>query len=245
MLTRIRLRPAIDLARQDLPAPLDVINLVHTERFASYRWYALLVYPAMTLVGARALWMGRLERSLHGEVQADKLLVVRYPSQRRFLAMTLNPYYLAINRLREAGVRRFQASFTHASHTAEGFGRRRLLVAVHFSSPPGEDALPAVTELLSPVAGELVYATRAVASLGFLDPPVPTDPQPLALRQLALFAAPDGDLPEAELTALSGPLAAITDGVALQVYRREPASAYRPSFRRAPRAAAAQATAGS
>src|SRR5437870_1736902 len=165
MLTRIRPRPLLDLARRDLPGPVDVINLITPSRMESYRWYGLLVMPALTLVGGRVLWMGRFERSVAGERQADKLLIVRYPSHRRFLAMTLNPYYLAINRLREAGVRRFEASFTHASHCDPGLARRRALVAVHFNSRPGEDALEAVVDAASPVAGELVYAPPAVSSL--------------------------------------------------------------------------------
>lgn len=228
MLTRIRPRPLLDLARQDLPGPLDVINLITTERFAPYRWYALFVYPAMQLVGARPLWMGKFERSVHGEQQADKFLIVRYPSQRRFLAMTVNPYYLAINKLREAGVRRFEASFTHASVTAEGLHRRRRLVAIHYTSPSGTDALAAVTQLVEPVAGELVYATRAVSTLGFLDPPVATDPQPLQFGELALFAVNGDEVPQDALAGLGEQLDEVTDGYSLQVYRREPSSAYLP-----------------
>jgi uncharacterized protein (DUF1330 family) len=241
MLTRIRLRPLSRLARRDLPGPLDVINLISTGRFERYRWYGLLVFPAMLAVGARVQWMGRLEQSVYGERQADKLLVVRYPSHRHFLAMTLNPYYLAINRLREAGVRRFEASFTHASHSDAGLARRRLLAAVHFTSPAGEDALSAVAAIVTPVAGELVYATRAVAGLDFLDPPLDTDPQPLRFGELALFAPADGELSDVELGAVGAKVAAVTDGCALQVYRREPRSEYRPSLRPSPRTAGASA----
>ena len=233
MLTRIRPRPLVRLARRDLPGPVDVINLISTARFERYRWYGLLVAPALIAVGARVKWMGRFERSLHGEQQADKLLIVRYPSHRRFLAMTLNPYYLAINRLREAGVRRFEAAFTHATHSDAGLARRELLVAVHFSSPAREEALPAIAETLAPVAGELVYATRTVAALDFLEPPLETDPRPLGFRELALFAPVDGGPSEQELETLRGKLEAATEGYALQVYRREPRSAYRPSLRAA------------
>ena len=240
MLTRIRTRPLVDLARRSLPAPVDVINLISTARFDRYRWYGLLVWPAMTAVGARVEWMGRFERSVHGEQQADKLLIVRYPSHRRFLAMTLNPYYLTINRLREAGVRRFEASFTHPSHSAPGLARRPLLVAVHFSSPAGSDALPAVEAIASPAVGELVYATRAVAGLDFLDPPLDTDPRPLRFGELALFA-PAGDEP-ADFDELAARLAAVTQACSVQVYRREPRSAYRPSLR--PERGAAAAAAG-
>lgn len=233
MLTRIRPRPLLALFRRDLPGPLDVINLIHTERWSHYRWYALLVTPPLLAVGGRPLWMGKREHAVHGEPQADKFLVVRYPSHRRFLAMTLNPYYLAINRLRESGVRRFEASFTHASHTATDLPSARVLVAVHFTTPAGDDdALEAVRDIAEPVAGTLVYATRAIASLGFLDPPEPTDPHPLRLDQIALFALPQGaEVPLGALGALGERLDAVTGACAVQVYRREPASVYRPSFR--------------
>jgi uncharacterized protein (DUF1330 family) len=241
MLTRIRPRLVLDLARQELPGPLDVINLISTRAsFESYRWYGLLVMPVMTLVGGRLLWMGKHAESVAGRHQADKLLVVRYPSHRRFLAMTLNPYYLAINRLREAGVRRFEASFTHASLPGDGLIRRRRLIAVHFNSPSGTDALEAVREIVEPVAGELVYATRAVASLGILEPPAPTDPNPLTFGELALFAAAD-DLAAADVAAAAEELAGVTAGLSVQIYRREPRSAYRPSLRPRPASEAAPA----
>jgi uncharacterized protein (DUF1330 family) len=226
MLTRIRPRLVVELARRDLPRPVDVVNLISTEHFASYRWYALLVSPALALVGSRVRWMGRFERSLHGERQADKLLLVRYRSHRHFLAMTLNPYYLTINRLREAGVRSFQGSFTHPSHAEAGLHRRRSLLAVHVA---GDDALEAVTAIVAPAVGELVYATRAVASLDILYPPAATDPRPLEFPSLALFAVGEDDVVDAD--GLATRLAAVTEGFSLQLYRREPRSTYRPSFR--------------
>jgi uncharacterized protein (DUF1330 family) len=226
VLGRINPRGVIELARSDVPAPVDVINLISPSRFERYKWYGMLVLPALTAVRGRILWMGRFERSLAGEKQADKLLVVRYPSHRRFLAMTLNPYYLAINRLREAGVKRFEASFTHASHTDDGLSGRRELIGVHFNSPGGTDALEAVAKVLESAGCELVYATRATASLGFLDPPRDTDPNPLTYSELALFA-PNGEF---EMNGSAALLAAVTDGCSVQAYRREPRSAYRPSF---------------
>jgi uncharacterized protein (DUF1330 family) len=213
MITRIRPRGVLALARQDVPGPVDVVNLITTARFDRYRWYGLLVMPVMTLVGGRLLWMGRFERSLLGAQQADKFLIVRYPSHRRFMAMTLNPYYLAINRLREAGVSRFEASFTHASHADPDLARRKLLVGVHFHG--------ALDDVVAAMDGcELVYATSATASLGFLAPPSPTDPNPMTFPNVALFAPPGDEVPDVQL-----------DGCAVQVYRREPRSTYRPSFR--------------
>jgi len=98
-----------------------------------------------------------------------------------------------------------------------------------------------VTGILGDAAGELVYSTRAVASLGFLDPPAPTDPNPLTFGELGLFAPADGELPDAGLAGLATQLAGVTDGFSLQVYKSEPRSAYRPSFRPAPQAAGAAA----
>lgn len=235
MLTRIRPRLVADVARRDLPGPVDVINLIHTERFDRYRWYALFVFPAMLAVGARVEWMGRLERAINGPAQADKLLVVRYPSHRRFLAMVLNPYYLMINRLREAGVERFEASFTHASVSAPDLLRRKVLVGAHFRGD--DDTLARVREILEPVAGELVYATSAVASLNVLDPVVDTDPHPLTYDRLALFA-PAEDVDDAAVAACAAQLSEHTDGCVLGRYRREPRSTYRPQFSATPAPAA-------
>jgi hypothetical protein len=232
VLTRIRPRKVLEVARRDLPGPVDVINLIHPDeaRFGRYRWYGLLVFPALLTVGARVRWMGRFERALAGEPQAEKLLIVRYPSHRRFLAMVLNPYYLLINRLREAGVRRFEASFTHASHTADDLARRRTLIGAHFTSRAGDDALGEVRRILEPVAGELVYATRAVCSLNVLDPVIDTDPHPMTYGELAMFAPGDG-VDDDALRATAGALAAATDGFALQRYASEPPSTYRPVLR--------------
>jgi uncharacterized protein (DUF1330 family) len=218
MLSRIRPLRVLELARRDVPAPVDVINLIDTARFDRYRWYGVLVLPVMTAAGGRVLWMARQDESLLGAPQCNKLLVVRYPSHRRFLAMTLNPYYLAINRLREAGVRRFEASFTHASHCEADLRRRRQLVGVHFRGELG-----GVVSAMQSAGCELVYATRATAPIGFLDPPQPTDPNPLTFAQLALFAVPDGRLPD-----VAGAVAAVVDDCSVQLYRCEHPSEYVP-----------------
>ncbi|HEX6388692.1 MAG TPA: DUF1330 domain-containing protein [Solirubrobacteraceae bacterium] len=210
MIGRIKPRRVLALARQDVPTPVDVVNLITPSRFDRYRWYGLLVMPALVVVGGRPLWMGKHERVICGERQAEKFLIVRYPSHRRFMAMVLNPYYVAINRLREAGVARFEASFTHATHVAPDLARRKLLVGVHFH---GE-----LDDVVAAMDGcELVYATRATASLGFLDPPAPTDPNPMTFSGVALFAPPGDALPEVAL-----------EGCAVHVYRREARSEYRP-----------------
>jgi uncharacterized protein (DUF1330 family) len=234
----LRLRPArvARLARREVPRPVDVINLIRVERFSRYRWYGLLVAPLLVLAGGRVRWMGERRASLLGEPQADKLLVVRYPSHRRFLAMTLNPYYLAINRLREAGVSSFEASFAHASSSQPDLHRRDLIVVAHFNSRDGADALTPVREVLEPIAGELVYAARETAAIDLLSPPRATDPNPLTLRHVAFFAPADGAVPAAAaLEQAASSLAPITNGMSVQAYRREPAREYQP-FRRRPAA---------
>jgi hypothetical protein len=221
MITRLQPRGIARAWRAEVPAPVDVLNLIFPERWGSYRWYGVLVAPLVYGLGGSIRWMGRFERSLYGEQQAEKLFIVRYRSHRRFLAMTLNPYYLAINLLRERGVSRFEASFTHASVDEGNLGRHRRLLVAHYESPDGEETLGRLRELLEPVAGELVYASRESASIGFLDPPRLTDPTPLSYGQVAFFA-PDGDALDGPMDeALVAQLAKATDGLSLQLYKRE------------------------
>jgi hypothetical protein len=195
------------------------------------------VLPALLAVGGKPLWMGKLASPIEGEMQAEKLLIVRYPSHRRFLAMTLNPYYLAINRLREAGVDRFEASFTHASVAEPELIRRRSLVGLHFDAQGDSDALAEVIALFSEHGYELAYATRMQATIGFLEPPQPTDPNPLSFRELAMFAPPDGADPGAP-ASLTPQLRLLTKDFAMHLYEREPRSAYRPALPLVARAAA-------
>lgn len=234
MIGRIKPRLVRELWRRDVPAPVDVINLITPANFDRYRWYGLLVMPPLFAVGARVLWMGRLEREIAGAQQAEKLLIVRYPSHRRFLAMVLNPYYLAINLLREAGVRRFEASFTHASHADSDLSHRRHLVGVHFNSPAGADALGPIRECFEDAGYRLAYATRASSSLGILEPSRPTDPNPLTFGEVALFEPDEGAAPPHQPAAQ---VTALTDGCSIQAYAREPRSEYRPVLRPAPQAA--------
>ncbi len=207
MVARIDPAAVLRLARSDLPAPLDVLNLLHLADERSYARYGLAVTPALRAVGGRLMWMGSHERSLLGDSQAERLMIVRYPSHRRFLAMTLNPYYLAINRLREAGVSRFEASFTHPYSEPGTLPSQRWLLVAHFNE---RTTLARVREVLEPQAGPLVYASREVASASFLRGRQPTDPNPLSYAEVACFAA--GEDTEVDLPPL--------DDVTLQLYRR-------------------------
>jgi hypothetical protein len=226
VLRRIQPRAVARLLRRDVPAPVDVLNVIRTDdrRFNAYRWYGLLVAPAMLAVGGSVRWMSVHERSYVGEPEADKLFVVRYPSHRRFLAMTLNPYYLAINRLREAGVESFQASFMHASRPGGRLRDHERLLVAHFNSRPGEDALEAVAAALP---GDLVYAARETARLDFLRDPQPTDPRPLRFREAAFMTAGAQEIPQAALSRV----AEAVEELSVQLYRREDPRAFLPGAR--------------
>jgi uncharacterized protein (DUF1330 family) len=217
------------LARADIPGPVDVLNLITTdaEHFPAYRWYGLLVAPALQAVGGRPLWMSAHERALLGEPLSDKLMVVRYPSHRRFLAMVLNPYYFAINELRERGVTRFEASFTRVVEQNEELAGQRRLVVVHYRSPDGGDALPAVRAALEGQVGPLVYASRLAGTLTMLAPAHPTDPTPISLPETACFASGD-DAPEGLSAQAVTALRAAAPEVSVQLYRRESPAAYLP-----------------
>jgi uncharacterized protein (DUF1330 family) len=207
MFTRIDPAAVARLARAELPRPLDVLNLIHLRDERSYARYGLAVTPVLTAVGGRLRWMGYSERMLLGEPQAERLMVVRYPSHRRFLAMTLNPYYLLINRLRERGVESFEASFTSAEHEPLELRSQRLLLVAHFNDPTTLDQLRA---LLESQVGPLVCASREVASASFLRGRKPTDPNPRTFSQIACFACDEDAAPE-----LNG-----LDHAAVALYRR-------------------------
>jgi uncharacterized protein (DUF1330 family) len=192
-LRRIDPAAVLRLARQELPRPLDVLNLIELRDERSYARYGVAVSPAMMAVGARLRWMGHRERTLLGEPPAQRLMVVRYPSHRRFLAMTLNPYYIAINQLRERGVDAFEAAFTYAEHEPLSLGAQRWLLVARCD---GAAALHDLRQLVEPQAGPLVYASRMVASASYLRGSRPTDPNPLTYPWTACFAAEEDTMIE-------------------------------------------------
>jgi uncharacterized protein (DUF1330 family) len=207
MLTRLDPGAVLELARDDLPRPLDVLNLIELRDERSYARYGLAVAPALFAVGGRLRWMGRLVRPLLGDPFAERLMVVRYPSHRRFLAMTVNPYYALINRLRERGVENFEASFTEPYEEPGRLADHGVLLVAQFGP---DTELAGLCGLVEPQAGPLVYAAREVASIDVLRGSRPTDPHPLSHPQIACFGASE-EL-ELDLPAL--------DGVTLALYRR-------------------------
>ena len=82
---------------------------------------------ALKAVGAEVGWMGAHVKSFLGEPRAEELLVVRYPNQRRFFALALNPYYMLVaNPQRMKAVRKFEASFTHSPDSLDGLRAQQV-----------------------------------------------------------------------------------------------------------------------
>ena len=137
MLDQLDLDAVKRLYRADLPVPVDVLNLIHFKDEEAYKWYGVMALPLLKLVGAQVGWMGAHVKSFLGEPRAEELLVVRYPNQRRFFALALNPYYMLVaNPQRMKAVRKFEASFTHSPNTLDGLRRCQWVLAVHFHEAP-------------------------------------------------------------------------------------------------------------
>lgn len=189
MATQIDFGKLRALYRADLPEPVDVLNLIHLRHWPSYRRYAVSVTPLLKLSGAGPQWMGKLEREIHGPKQADKLMVVRYPSHRAFLRMVANPYYLLINRFRERGVQRFEASFTHSPEAGAKLRRHKRFLVVHYNATAHVAARERVREILENRGATFVYSARETSAIDITaGAPRSTDPNPLTFKQVAFFA---------------------------------------------------------
>jgi uncharacterized protein (DUF1330 family) len=215
MYRRIRWPGWLELYRRRLPSPLVVLNLIDYRDREQYRWYGLFVVPAIYGVGGSVQWTGEWEASLLGERQGEALLLVQYPSQRRFLMMVTNPYYALINRFRENADAWFEASFTEASGDAKILRRQRLLLAAHCDDA-GQAAQ--VEALLVAAGAEKVYAVRESAAFEIFREYRDSDPHPLRKKH-ALFFNP-GPLAEGLPSALRQQLESIP-GLSLQLYRRQ------------------------
>jgi len=116
---------------------VDVLNLIHFKDEDAYKWYGVLVAPLLKTVGGEVGWMGTHVESFLGEPRAEELLVVRYPNQRRFFALALNPYYMVVaNPQRLKAVRKFEASFTHSPSSLGALRRSKWILAVHAHEAP-------------------------------------------------------------------------------------------------------------
>lgn len=74
----------------------------------SYERYAQAVEPLLKQVGARLLWLGRVDQVFIGQDgdAYDRVMLVEYPSRKAFLDMVSLPEYLQANQDRESGMER-------------------------------------------------------------------------------------------------------------------------------------------
>jgi uncharacterized protein (DUF1330 family) len=203
--------------REPGPQPVDVINLIEMVAPRWYLLYGACVVPTIYLVGGGIMWTGRHAHVIHGECQAGELLVVRYPSIARFLAMTVNPYYALINRFREMGVKRFEASFCRMER-ADRIAGHPWTVALHWNGDEAHDS--EVRAIACEAGGNVYYRCREYCPFDFLTEYRPTDPQPMRFKALQLIAFPDREtaaraFSEAVLTRLRP----LVDDLSIQLYR--------------------------
>ena len=183
MLDQLDLDAVKRLYRAELPVPVDVLNLIHFKDEEAYKWYGVLTLPLLKAVGAEVGWMGAHVGSFMGEPRAEELLVVRYPNQRRFFALALNPYYIAVaNPQRMKAVRKFEASFTHSPDSLSALRRSKWLLAVHAHEAPD-----AIQQVVESTGGQLVYQSNETSPIVISKRAHPTNTNPLVFKRTLLF----------------------------------------------------------
>lgn len=207
------------LYRAELPTPVDVLNLIHFKDEEAYKWYGVMVLPLLKLVGAEVGWMGTHVEAIVGEPRAEELLVVRYPNQRRFFALALNPYYIAVaNRQRLRAVRSFEASFTHSSHSLGPLNNSKWVLAVHLHS-----ASAVIVEIVQSSGGRLVYESHETSPIVISKRAHPANTNPLVFKRTCLFRFEDQQTVEAAMHArVIDQLRGAAGECSVQLYRRVP-----------------------
>lgn len=215
------------LYRADLPPPVDVLNLIHFKDEEAYKWYGVLTMPLLKAVGGKVGWMGAHVESFAGEPRAEELLVVRYPNQRRFFALALNPYYMVVaNPQRMKAVRKFEASFTHSPDSLDALGRCKWVLVVHFHEAPD-----AVQDIVETAGGQLVYQSVETSPIIIAKRSHPANTNPLVFKRTGLFQFEDQQSCEAAMQpGVLNHLQEAAGELSVQLYRRVPRSKALPAF---------------
>jgi len=198
MIERLLDDEAADLYRADLPSPVHMPNLITFEDELLYERYGLLAMPAVLLSGGRPLWLGDGVETYAGRAW-DRFMVVTYPTHRRLVLMTSNPYYRFINRYRERVVEYFEIGFSHPVETDDNgtLGEHDLLLVAQLPGDPVEESLASARKAFEGTPAEFVYATEEVRPLEHADEAEKgSDPHPLTHKLLACFAVPSLDAAE-------------------------------------------------
>jgi uncharacterized protein (DUF1330 family) len=207
MLDQLDLDAVKRLYRADLPVPVDVLNLIHFKDEEAYKWYGVVALPLLKAVGAEIGWMGTHVKSFLGEPRAEELLVVRYPNQRRFFALALNPYYMLVaNPQRMKAVRKFEASFTHSPDSLGALRRCKWV-------------------LVESAGGQLVYQSTESSPIVISKRSHPANTNPLVFKRTALFRFEDQEKCEAAMQpGVLSQLQQAAGEVSVQLYQRVPRS---------------------
>jgi len=219
LLDQMDLDAVKQLYRADLPVPVDVLNLIHFKDEEAYKWYGVLAMPLLKAVGAQVGWMGTHVESFLGEPRAEELLVIRYPNQRRFFALALNPYYIAVaNPQRLKAVRKFEASFTHSPNSLSALRRCKWVLVVHFHEAP--EAIQSVVET---AGGQLVYQSNETSPIVITKRSHPANTNPLVFKRTCMFRFEDQQGCEAAMQpGVLNQLREAGGEASVQLYRRMP-----------------------
>jgi len=177
-------------------------------------------------VGAQVGWMGTHVESFLGEPRAEELLVIRYPNQRRFFALALNPYYITVaNPQRLKAVRRFEASFTHSPNSLSALRRCKWVLVVHFREAP--EAIQSVVET---AGGQLVYQSNETSPIVITKRAHPANTNPLVFKRTCLFRFEDQQSCEAAMQpGVLNQLEEAGGELSVQLYQRVPRSKALPA----------------
>jgi uncharacterized protein (DUF1330 family) len=219
MLDKLDLESIRQSIRAEIPTPVDVLNLIHFKDEEAYKWYGVSVMPMLRAVGAQVGWIGKHAEAFLGEPRAEELLVVRYPNQRRFFALALNPYYLLVaNRQRLKGVRKFEASFTYSPDPLDSLRRSKWVLVVHSHEAPD-----AIVSIVEGKGGRLVYQSEETSPISIAKNSHPANTNPLVFKYTALFRFDD---PDDCRGAMSGgvvnQLREVAGEISVQLYQRVP-----------------------
>jgi uncharacterized protein (DUF1330 family) len=102
----------LDLMNSSDEGPVVMLNLLKfkpREGAAEYNKYGDSVVKMVEARGGKVLWLGRVDQTLIGDVDADAwdaVALVQYPSRKAFVEMTTSKEYDAAHEHRESGLER-------------------------------------------------------------------------------------------------------------------------------------------
>lgn len=179
-IANIRPKALLDLYNRAPVEPMDALNLIEITNHDFYALYGVLVIPLLKVIGSELIVTLELKEAIHGGSKFNHCLVARYQSHRRFLGMIANPYYILINRAREAGVKYLELSFTEsrAAAPANDLSLRsdEMLLLVRLKSASDWQK---VVVTIAQHGLEVAYRSEKVMDLDIFAEYKPTNPNPL------------------------------------------------------------------